>query len=245
MGFAGAPILLQMTGKLSDVIFHGGWMGNGILLVLTILSVVSWTIMIEKARFFRASRAASARFLASFRDERSLKTIIERAKQSEASPEARLLGRVAGEIERGEVRTAASLDKLLESETADVLSMYESYLQFLASTASVSPLLGLFGTVWGIMASFLSMGSQGSASLFVVGPGIAVALITTIFGLGAAIPAVIGYNFILRTIRNRENELVSFSARMRNRILERWYTELQSGPAPRAGERVDASLGAS
>ncbi len=235
MAFAGAPTVLQISGKLSEVIFHGGWVGNGILLTLTVLSVISWTIMIEKARFFRISRGETRRFLDLFRKEHSLKALAGHTSSFPSSPEAALAAKLASELETGEVRSAAALDRIIETEITAVMAGYESYMQFLATTASISPLLGLFGTVWGIMSAFLSMGAQGSASLFVVGPGIAVALITTIFGLGAAIPAVVGYNFILRTNRGREDEIAAFAGRLRNRIIERVYDELRGAEGAATG----------
>ncbi len=245
MGFEGPVAFLQISGKLSDVIFHGGMVGNGILLILTVLSVVSWTIMIEKFRFFKRSRKETARFLDLFAAERSLRGLQERAGAFAASPEARLVSALSAEIEKGEIRTTAALEKLIEAETIAIMATWETYVQFLATTASISPLLGLFGTVWGIMAAFLSMGAQGSASLFVVGPGIAVALITTIFGLGAAIPAVIGYNYIQRAIRGKEDEITSFGLRFRNRIADRAYVELHEGAAgfARGGDPVSPPLG--
>jgi biopolymer transport protein TolQ len=245
MGFEGPITFLQISGKLSDVIFNGGTVGNGILLILTVLSVVSWTIMIEKFRFFRRSRRETARFLELFAAERSLRGLHERAGRFAASPEARLVSSLSAELETGEIRTTSALDKLIEAETIAILSTWETYVQFLATTASISPLLGLFGTVWGIMAAFLSMGAQGSASLFVVGPGIAVALITTIFGLGAAIPAVVGYNYVQRAIRGKEDEVTSFALRFRNRIVERSYVELHEGATgfARGGDLVSPSLG--
>jgi biopolymer transport protein TolQ len=244
MGSAGTIVFLQVSGKLSDVILHGGTVGNAILLVLTVLSVVSWTIMIEKFRFFKRSRKETDRFLEVFSSERSLKGFLERAGKFPSSPEARLASSIAAELEKGEVRSPSALDKLLESEAIAIMSTWETYVLFLATTASISPLLGLFGTVWGIMASFLSMGAQGSASLFVVGPGIAVALITTIFGLGAAIPAVVGYNYVVRAIRAKDNELAYFAARFRNRIIDRVYVELQAGHTDyaRGGDFVAPSL---
>ena len=246
MGHEGTLFFLQISGKLSDVIFHGGTVGNGILLILTVLSVVSWTIMIEKFRFFRRSRKETGRFLAFFASERSLKGLLGRAGECSASAEAQLVSSVTAELETGEVRTPAALEKLLEAESISIMSSWDTFVQFLATTASISPLLGLFGTVWGIMAAFLSMGAQGSASLFVVGPGIAVALITTIFGLGAAIPAVVGYNYIQRSIRAKEDELTSFALRFRNRLVERSYVELGGGTAgiDGSGDLVSPSLGA-
>ena len=244
MGFEGPVTFLQISGNMWDVIFHGGKVGNGILLILTILSVVSWTIMAEKFRYFRRSRKDSAGFLAHFAGESSLRKLHDGAGRFAASPEARLVLSVSAELEKGEIRTANALDKLIEAESISIMATWETYVQFLATTASISPLLGLFGTVWGIMASFLSMGAAGSASLFVVGPGIAVALITTIFGLGAAIPAVVGYNYIQRSIRGKEDELASFALRFRNRITERAYVELQEGAGglARGGDLVTPSL---
>jgi biopolymer transport protein TolQ len=247
MGHAGSLFFLQIvSGKLSDVIFHGGTVGNSVLLILTVLSVVSWTIMIEKFRFFRHARKETGRFLELFASERSLKGLVEGARRFPSSPEAQLVSSVTVELESGEIRTPSALDKLLEAESISIMTTWETYIQFLATTATASPLLGLFGTVWGIMAAFLSMGAQGSASLFVVGPGIAVALITTIFGLGAAIPAVVGYNYVQRSIRGKEDELNSFALRFRNRIVEGSYAEFRkgaSGPAS-GGDLVSPSLGA-
>jgi len=244
MGFAGHVTFLQFTGSFSEVLKHSGTVGTGILVVLTILSVVSWTIMIEKARLFRKARLDTGRFLAAFDAERSLAALLARAGASPSSPEARVVKGITGEIEKGEIHGSDALDKAIEAETVSTIATWESRIQFLATTASISPLLGLFGTVWGIMSSFLSMGVQGSANLFVVGPGIAVALITTIFGLGAAIPALVGYNYIVRAIRAKEDELGAFSARFRNRIVEKRYQELRSNPPERSrsGDMFSSTL---
>jgi biopolymer transport protein TolQ len=236
MGLAGPVTFLQLSGSFSDVIRHSGAVGTTILIILTVLSVVSWTIMIEKARFFRRARVETGAFLESFKAERSLKRLLGLAAASSVSPEAQLVSSVTALLERGEIRNTGALDKSLEAEMISIIATWESYIQFLATTASISPLLGLFGTVWGIMSSFLSMGVQGSASLFVVGPGIAMALITTIFGLGAAIPAIVGYNYIVRIIRAKEDELASFSSRFRNRVVEKSYEELHTGAPERTRE---------
>src|SRR5206468_9370389 len=90
-----------------------------------------------------------------------------------------------------------AMDRAANEETA----LLERHVGFLATTGSVSPFIGLMGTVWGVMAAFLNIGAQGSASLVVVAPGIAEALIATIAGLGAAIPAVVGYNHCLGRLR--------------------------------------------
>jgi biopolymer transport protein TolQ len=90
---------------------------------------------------------------------------------------------------------------------ASVVQVLERPLGWLATFATVAPFLGLLGTVWGIMNSFLQLGAQGSATLDVVGPGIAEALITTVAGLGVAIPSVVGYNYLVRQARAQENEV--------------------------------------
>jgi biopolymer transport protein TolQ len=105
-------------------------------------------------------------------------------------------------------------------QNAEVERM-ERYLPFLATTASSGPFIGLFGTVWGIMTSFHSIGSQGSASLAVVAPGIAEALIATAAGLGAAIPAVIGYNIFVGKVRHWVTEMDNFTLEMTNLIERR------------------------
>jgi biopolymer transport protein TolQ len=233
MGSYGIPIFLQVAESFSQLITNAGALAKSILAVLLVLSVVSWTIMVEKFRFFRRSAAQSKRFLERFEKERSLEQLAAAAESLPLSPEGQVATTVTEEIAAGELESMASLDTVLESESSTIISEWESYLIFLATTATISPFLGLLGTVWGIMSSFLSMGLRGSANLYVVGPGIAEALITTIFGLGAAIPAVIGYNYIVRVIRRREDTLSAFAARFRNRLLEKRYVELERGSSGR------------
>lgn len=227
MGFDGSPIFMQTSGSFAELVFNTGALAMIILIVLVLLSVVSWTIMFEKARLFARSGRQSAAFLNLFRGEKSLKQLTVVAGTFPDSLEARLTQSLGKEIADGELRDLSNLDAVMESRIGMLVSEWESYLIFLSTTATVSPFLGLLGTVWGIMSSFMSMGEKGSADLFVIGPGIADALITTIFGLGAAIPAVIGYNAILRVVRRRSDELSSFSVRLKTRILERRYSELE------------------
>ena len=203
------------------MIAHTGTLAKTILVILLVLSVVSWTIMVEKFRFFRGSLRATDKFLKAFENTGSLASIKDSAKKHPLAPEAQIAIEVISQLENGTIGDPESLDRFLDSMTMRIVSSWESYLIFLATTATISPFLGLLGTVWGIMTSFLSMGLRGSANLYVVGPGIAEALITTIFGLGAAIPAVIGYNYILRVIRRREDELVAFNAKLRARIVQK------------------------
>ena len=107
---------------------------------------------------------------------------------------------------------------------AHEVSRLERYLPFLATTASATPFIGLFGTVWGVMTAFHGIGQQGSASLAVVAPGISEALIATAFGLGAAIPAVIAYNYFVNRVKHWATEMEGFTMDLLN---------LLSRPAPK------------
>lgn len=226
MGFDGLPVFLQMSGSFTELVAGTGVLAKTILAILLVLSVVSWTIIFEKIRFFRRSTAQSREFSKIFQEERSLDAMVEKGKKLSDSPEAALVVTIGKDLSDRQLTDLSHLDRFIDSGIGTLISEWESYLIFLSTTATVSPFLGLLGTVWGIMSSFLSMGVRGSANLYVIGPGIADALITTIFGLGAAIPAVIGYNYILRIVRRKEDEVTRFSVRLRTRILERRYTEL-------------------
>ena len=112
----------------------------------------------------------------------------------------------------------------------------ERYLPFLATTASAAPFIGLFGTVWGVMTAFHGIGTQGSASLAVVAPGISEALVATAAGLGAAIPAVMGYNYFVNRVRHWATEMDGFMLDLLN-ILSR--PDAAAGAA-RQGWRLSA-----
>jgi biopolymer transport protein TolQ len=241
MGTHAIPIFLQVAESFTELITDAGALAKSILIILLVLSVVSWTIMVEKFRFFKACTRQSKRFLDSFREESSLDKLTAIAEKQPMSPEGQIVSQVSDEMKTGELESPSYLDNFLESRVTAIVSEWESYLIFLATTATISPFLGLLGTVWGIMSSFLSMGVRGSANLYVVGPGIAEALITTIFGLGAAIPAVVGYNYIIRVIRRREDGLLAFTARFRSRLLEKRYVELEE-KAKMPGEDILSNL---
>jgi biopolymer transport protein TolQ len=224
MGFAGLPVFMQVAESFTDLIAGSGTLAKAILVLLLVLSVVSWTIMVEKIRYFKRSAKQSADFRKVFEKELSLSSLADKAAGYPDSPEASMVLMVKKQMDSGEFSDMEHLDGFLDSAMDAIVAEWESYLIFLSTTASISPFLGLLGTVWGIMSSFLSMGVRGSANLYVVGPGIADALITTVFGLGAAIPAVIGYNYIVRVIRRREEKVGLFTVRFRTRLLEKRYS---------------------
>jgi biopolymer transport protein TolQ len=204
-----------------------------ILLVLVFFSVFSWTIIIYKRKAFRAAAAQSQKFLAIFKKSRNLTDVVEEAKAFPASPQAALF--LAGykemaylakkEAPASASNGGASLDNmsraLTKASNAEVARM-EKMMSFLATTGSVSPFIGLFGTVWGIMDAFLRINMTKSASLLSVAPGIAEALVATAVGLFAAIPAVIAYNTYLHRIKDVITDMEDFSLELLS-IAERLY----------------------
>jgi biopolymer transport protein TolQ len=227
-----------------SMIMHAGPMVKFVLLLLLFFSVTSWAIMIMKYRYIRTAFSESAEFIDYFWTSRNLSNAFSRAKQLRGSPVARIFR--VGYIELNKLSRAGSpkasgskpssggentslssrftgidnvkraLRRAINSETTRMTRM----VPFLATTGNITPFIGLFGTVWGIMNSFHGIGLRGSASLAVVAPGISEALIATAAGLAAAIPAVIAFNHFMQKIRILDSELHNFSADFLN-IIER------------------------
>jgi len=191
-----------------------------ILLLLVFFSVFSWAIIFFKSKTIKSAVRQSDRFLEAFRRSKSLTEVNEAAKKLRGSPLAIIF--LAGHKElayqskstgeggwTGE-KTESLNRALLKASNAEV-SRLEKMMFFLATTGSVSPFIGLFGTVWGIMITFFRIGAMRSASLQVVAPGIAEALIATAVGLLAAVPAVIAYNYFLGRIKDLIADMEDFS----------------------------------
>jgi biopolymer transport protein TolQ len=203
-----------------------------ILLILLFFSVFSWTIIIFKRRTLRLASAQNGKFLAAFKTRRALGEVSEAAKSLKGSPLAALflagykeMAYLAKNQKESGANGGASLDNLSRALTkasnAEVAKM-EKLMSFLATTGSVSPFIGLFGTVWGIMDTFINMGVTRSTSLLSVAPGIAEALVATAVGLFAAIPAVMAYNFFLHRIKDQISDMEDFSLEILS-IAERLY----------------------
>lgn len=191
-----------------------------ILLLLVFFSVFSWAIIFFKYKTIKSAFKQSDKFLDTFRRSKSLSDVNDAARRFRASPLAVIF--LAGNKELAYQSKASaengwsgektdSLNRaLLKASNAEV-SRLEKMMFFLATTGSVSPFIGLFGTVWGIMISFVRIGAMRSASLQVVAPGIAEALIATAVGLFAAVPAVIAYNYFLGRIKDLIADMEDFS----------------------------------
>ena len=197
------------------------------LLILVGMSVLTWAIVVQKRKQFRAVEEGNVPFEEKFWKARSLEDVYESLSEYPESnlatvfrlgymemrkiAESNLASLPAG----GEAPVLSGLDNLQRAlrKAIDLeLARLEARLTFLATVGSVGPFVGLFGTVWGIMSSFQRIGTTGMASLAVVAPGIAEALIATGVGLAAAIPASIAYNIFVTRIRRQELDLNNFSS---------------------------------
>ncbi len=197
-----------MQDSAIQLIFHAGYVVKAVLLILLFFSVFSWAIIFYKHRSLSAASRESASFLRAFRAGSDVKGLFATAKPLTLSPLANVFKSVyleEGHINKDEIR------RLLRRYEALEAAKLESYLTFLATTGATTPFIGLFGTVWGIMNSFRGIGAAGSASLTIVAPGIAEALITTAAGLAAAIPGVVAYNYYLSRARRLIIEMEDFS----------------------------------
>jgi biopolymer transport protein TolQ len=212
----GAFILQASVGLRASVpalVASSGWFAKFILLLLLGISVYTWAIIVERLRLYIRVQREDRDFLRAFRAAR----VEDPAAESDS---ASVLGRLArvGERALAEPAGAAATptsryeraQRAMERAAGDELARLERHVGFLATAGSVSPFIGLMGTVWGVMSSFMSIGAQGSASLVVVAPGIAEALIATVAGLAAAIPAVVGYNHLLARLRVINGDSAAF-----------------------------------
>lgn len=197
-----------MNSSVLQLILNAGYVVKGVLLLLLFFSVVSWAIIFFKHRYFSKARKESEQFIRAYHANRNTKDLFQATRPLMLSPIANVFKAVytdRAKKDRGEVKRLLRRYETLESVKL------EKYLNFLATTGSTTPFIGLFGTVWGIMNSFHGIGAAGSASLAVVAPGIAEALIATAVGLAAAIPAVIAYNYYLSMARAMIIDMEDFS----------------------------------
>jgi biopolymer transport protein TolQ len=200
------PLLAVFVGgEIVDMISNTGAVAKLVLLSLLAFSLISWAIILTKWSLLRRARAQSGRFVRAFRKAQRLQDIAAVADQFKPSP---LVGVFEGGYEEyrrqatsaGGVRLI-SIQRGMQIGASEEITRLERNLPWLAITAAVTPFVGLFGTVWGIIDAFHGLGTAGAATLRAVAPGISEALITTAAGLAAAIPAVIAYNLIGASIR--------------------------------------------
>ncbi len=189
------------------LILKAGIVVKFVLLLLLFFSVVSWAIIIYKQKLFTKIAKETDLFNEAYTRSKDWESLYHSTKKLNLSPLANLFrtARSMNNAERDEVRRSLRRVEAIEA------SKLEKNLTFLATTGSTTPFIGLFGTVWGIMNSFMGIGRVGAASLAVVAPGIAEALIATAAGLAAAIPAVIAYNYYLSRANTNITMMEDFS----------------------------------
>lgn len=230
--------------SITNMILHAGPVGQFVMLVLLIFSLISWCIVFMKMRLFKRVMADTQDFLEAFWASRKLSEAYDSAQEFEYSPEAAIfsagftelqkINKIRNRKESGreglapqgsggetldmQMATMDNLKRAIRKAESQEITEMGRYLPFLATTGSATPFIGLFGTVWGIMASFHEIGAKGSASLAVVAPGISEALVATAAGLAVAIPAVIFYNFYANKLSYIEGEMQNFSTDFLNLV---------------------------
>jgi biopolymer transport protein TolQ len=222
-----------------DLIRGASWEVQAVLLILVFFSVVSWGIIFYKYRQIKNAKAESEEFIDIFWDSRNLASIHDSSRTLKASPVAQVFRAGYEEllrVSRGKTKKDNPGPEGLTTELGGVdnvsramkraasveVTRLEKSLTFLATTASTTPFIGLFGTVWGIMNAFRGLSMTHSSSIQAVAPGIAEALVATAVGLAAAIPAVIGYNYFNQRIKVLGTEMDNFADEFLN-IAERHF----------------------
>ena len=200
-----------------------------VLSVLTIFSLVSWTVIFSKWSSLRRARKNNKLFLKVFRKAGRMDTIAAQSQQYTESPLGAVFDFGYSEVSRqiaarGKLVNPLALERTLQLAISEELAKLERNLNWLATVATVSPFVGLFGTVFGIIEAFQALGLTGSTSMRAVAPGIANALFATAVGLFAAIPAAVFYNYFGHSVREMGARMEDFSLEFLN-TTERAFEE--------------------
>lgn len=227
---AGLIVLFQT--EVWQLFANTGPVPRAILVLLLAFSVMSWAVIFRKYQSFNGARRESIEFLRIFRSSKKLSDIRASCQALKASPLCELFLNGYREIEnqvvvtenpgKPKVRSVDAIQRSIQIASSSELTRMEKWLTFLATTGSVTPFIGLFGTVWGIIDAFFALGTAGTATLHSVGPGISEALITTAAGLFAAIPAVICYNYFVQRLKEFGTMMDDFGLEFVN-IVERHF----------------------
>ena len=214
---------LFIGGEIIDLVRETGLVAQAVLLGLLAFSLVSWAIILSKWALVKRARVQSGRFLRAFRRAQRLQDVATVSDQFRPSPIVGVFQSGFREFERqvgssGGLRNPLAVQRAMQIAASEEMTRFERNLPWLAITGAVTPFVGLFGTVWGIIDAFHGLGTSGAATLRAVAPGISEALITTAAGLAAAIPAVIAYNLIGGSIRDFAARCDDFSLEMANAV---------------------------
>lgn len=188
---------------------------------LLMFSLISWTIIFSKLAQFRRAKSSNLKFLRAFRKATRLDAIAAASEQFRAAPLVTLFDFGYSEVSRqlagrSKMTNIVALERTLQLGMSEEITKLERSMNWLATTATVSPFIGLFGTVWGIINAFQTLSLTGSTSMRSVGPGIAEALVATALGLAAAIPAAVFYNHFGYVIKEMGARMEDFSLEFLN-----------------------------
>ena len=222
------------------VVLGSGLVVMSVLLLLIAASVISWAIIVKKWLALRKAQDQSIRFLETFWQSKRLDAIYQAAESLGSSPISQVFR--AGYVELSKITAKAkkegrdeggmsdelggieNVERALKRAAASEVTALEAYVPFLGTTASAAPFVGLFGTVWGIMRAFHDIYQAGNANLATVAKPISEALIATAFGLFAAIPAVVFYNYFVSKIRVLDIEMTNFSSDFLNIVRRHFFS---------------------
>src|SRR6266498_497357 len=220
-----------------EIVTHAGPVVMGVLFLLIFASVVSWAIILKKWLHLRRAQGESVKFLETFWQSKRLDAIYQAAESLSASPISQVfragyveLSKVTAQHKEGEggmheeLGGIENVERALKRAAASEVTHLESLVPFLGTTASAAPFVGLFGTVWGIMRAFNDIYQMGNANLATVAKPISEALIATAFGLAAAIPAVVAYNYFVSRIRVLDSEMTNFSNDFLNIVRRHFFS---------------------
>jgi biopolymer transport protein TolQ len=235
----GATAMPAGTGEIAQILSQTGPINYAVFIILVLFSIASWAIIFVKTTTYRKARRQSATFLEVFRRSQKFSEVqavcpslpdsplvgVFQAGFAEMNAQFRLTAgsSPAGGSTRPMLKSLDAVDRALIRAANGEVNKLEQRLTFLATTASITPFIGLFGTVVGILITFSRIAQQGSTNLTVVGPGISEALIATAAGLFAAMPAVYFYNHLTQKVKEMSALLDDFSLEFLN-IAERHFT---------------------
>jgi biopolymer transport protein TolQ len=206
------------SSTLLDLVLRASPISKAVLLLLLSFSIASWAIILMKARATKRAERQSREFIRAFEKSSRWAELYANVAPFVASPLNAIFQAANGELQKQSRLNLDSVHRAMQSAAIGETTRLEKSLSMLASIASASPFIGLFGTVVGIIIAFNGMTLQATTSIQAVAPGIAEALIATAAGIAAAVPAVLGYNRYLNRIKILAAEMDSFSLRLLNFI---------------------------
>jgi len=214
-------MLLEGQGvNLWEVVLHGGTVAKAVMLLLAVFSVISWVIIFQKGLVLARARRVTERFREAFRKCLDWREFKQQSSGYEVSPLMGVFNAGYAELTyqlrtlnggKAQVKSMEAVERCLQRASVVEMGRMEKALGILATIAAVSPFVGLFGTVWGIIDAFRGIGTTGSASLATVAIPISEALVATALGLVAAIPALMAYNFFQGQLKQWQTEIDDFS----------------------------------